>query len=58
MRRLLTVLVLAVGVTACTPSELAEWVEWYERDPVAAVASLPKLRNVQGDRVWNYIARC
>ena len=57
-RRILFIVLLAFGVTACTPEQLDEWVAWHAVDPEAAIASLPKLRNVQGDRVWNYIARC
>ena len=60
MKRLLILLGVAgfVSLTSCTEQELAEWVAWHERDPEAAIASLPKLRNVQGDGVWNTIARC
>ena len=46
------------GAMGCTPEELDEWVAWHARDPEAAIASLPKLRNRQGDQVWNKIARC
>jgi len=61
-RRIVRAVTLAAGLAgvtaACTPQELADWVAWHERDPEAAIASLPKLRNRQGDQVWNYIARC
>ena len=66
-RRLLPLSVLALA--ACTPSEVAKWVEWYEVDPVAAVefANLPEieaelhpvseLRNRHPER-WEEIAWC
>jgi hypothetical protein len=37
MRRLITAAAL-VALCGCTPAELAGWVVWHDRDPVAAVA--------------------
>ena len=49
-RRILFIVLLAFGVTACTPEELDKWVAWHAVDPEAAIASLPpKPRKSTGD---------
>ena len=68
MKRLLAGLGL-LTLTACTPSQLAKWVEWHEQDPEAAIAfanqphiqeqlqQRSQLTNNHADR-WEDIAWC
>ena len=68
-RRILFIVLLAFGVTACTPTQLNKWVAWYEQDPGAALeyanrpeiqAQLvaPPVEDVRRGDVWDRLAEC
>lgn len=46
MNRRMVLLVGCASVTACTPTQLEQWKEWYSTDPVAAVefANRPEIQ--------------
>lgn len=45
-RRLLALGAVVLSATACTPQQISDWVEWNDRDPVAAqeFANLPAVQ--------------
>ena len=57
---------------ACTATELGKWIDWYEKDPVAAVefANRPEIQEAlkngvgrennreSGNTVWDNLAQC
>jgi hypothetical protein len=59
-----------IGTVGCTNAQVAEWVKWYEQDPVAAVefANLPEIQASLNSRApsqnntnssrWDRIAQC
>jgi hypothetical protein len=69
MRKILVFLVLLMG---CTPSQIAQWKDWYDKDPVAATefANRPEIQAqlssdgpqfsdyISNERTWDRIARC
>ena len=52
-RRIAAVIALAAGCTAaCTPTQVAKWVTWYEQDPTAALeyANRPEVQAQLAER--------
>ena len=74
LKRFIPFVLAAATLTACTPAQIAEWVAWNERDPVAAqeFAQLPEIQaslaagaakqapapRQTGDSVWDRLAQC
>ena len=71
-RRILSIVLLAFGVTACTPTQIDKWMSWYEQDPTAALeyANRPEVQAQLQDApateertgwmgdVWDNVAWC
>lgn len=73
VRAAVTAAALTALSAACTPSQIAEWQEWYQSDPEAAMAhaNLPEVQAAlaeasqtatqparSGGSVWDRVAQC